>query len=321
MPLIIGRAPLRLPLAGGMTDIPDFLDQDVGRTISIAISLHVYAQVKPNPAGSSSLHLNRTTLRARSLRSIPNDLLMSVLEVLDADLATTDLYLMSDMPGSSGLGGSGAATVALVAALSRALGRDEGPSSILAAAAEAEVRLLKNGGYHDTAISVLGGLQEIIFDARGIVDHNPLSDLSGRTLLRDARMIQLPTSESTAASIRDLRSRLPQVRPILREMASIAAELGEALRSGPPTRKHLDLIRQNQALKARVLGGAYETVSSELSEQHDTGSTVAIIPGGKLGSTMWLISVGGDGGEERPPSSHESPLVQPAGGAGVIQID
>ena len=43
--MIIARAPLRIPLGGGGTDLPSYYSQDEGFILSVAINKYVYIYV------------------------------------------------------------------------------------------------------------------------------------------------------------------------------------------------------------------------------------------------------------------------------------
>lgn len=120
----------------------------------------------------------------------------------------------------------------------------------------------------------------------------------------------------------DLRSRLPEIRPALREMAAVADELATALDANEsPGEEVIHLIRHNQQLKARVLGGEYLDASGAASAALDSATTVAILPGGKLGSTLWLLQA--DSAlidETSQPTGWSDLFFEPSDGFAVIQF-
>ena len=292
MSVSMGRAPLRIPLAGGLTDLPAFLDGGAGATVSIAIDSYVHAVAKPNPNGRSTLHLNHEVLTAPSLGRLGNGLVDSVVTALARDAEGVDLYLFSDLPASSGLGGSGAATVALVAALSDHLGIAMDREAVLRAAARAEVVHARNGGFHDTAISTLGGLRHITYGSDGVIGSEEVGADIGRALCADSWFGWTGWAEATAASIADISVRIDRHRSALVEMAAIASELARDLAATDGvTPRMLELIEENQRLKAQVLGDEYRTLLSRCRAA--TGGwrdgRIVLLPGGKLGSTVWVL--------------------------------
>lgn len=302
MSVSMGRAPLRIPLAGGLTDLPAFLEGDAGATVSIAIDSYVYAVAKPNLNGRSTLHLNHEVLTASSLGRLGNGLVTSVVTALGRDVHGVDLYLFSDIPSSSGLGGSGAATVALVAALGDHLGIGMDQESILHFAAEAEVVNARNGGFHDTAIATLGGLRHIWYGSDGVVGSEEVGADAGRALCADSWFGWTEWVQGTAASIAGITVAIDQHRSVLAEMAGIATELARVLASTDGlTLPMLELMEESQRLKAQILGDEYRAMlhrcRAAVGSWRD--GRIVILPGGKLGSTVWVLGQADAVGEVR----------------------
>jgi len=62
--VIVTKTPLRIPLAGGLTDIRPFAERFGGVTVSAAIDRFVYVVLKPNPGGIFELRYQDTQEKA-----------------------------------------------------------------------------------------------------------------------------------------------------------------------------------------------------------------------------------------------------------------
>ena len=54
--IVRSRAPLRLGLAGGGTDVSPFSDQHGGYVMNVAIDKYAYATIDPSPRGMAEFH-------------------------------------------------------------------------------------------------------------------------------------------------------------------------------------------------------------------------------------------------------------------------
>ena len=54
--MIVAKVPLRIPLAGGLTDLKDYAQEFGGVTVSTTINRHVYVVLKESYYGFTDLH-------------------------------------------------------------------------------------------------------------------------------------------------------------------------------------------------------------------------------------------------------------------------
>ncbi len=136
-------APMRISLAGGGTDVPPLARAIGGRVVCTSIDLHVRATVEPFDRGWVRLEgswgtvdapsddapltsLRAATFTRRSDEAPSSDVAFRLLEAVRAAAGVEDGVLIrvaSDLTPGTGLGGSAAAAVSLLAAFDRALGR------------------------------------------------------------------------------------------------------------------------------------------------------------------------------------------------------
>ncbi|MDF0490969.1 dehydrogenase [Sphingomonas sp. H39-1-10] len=181
------RAPLRLGLGGGGTDLLPYCDDFGGVVLNATIDRYAYAHLASRDDG-------RIVLRADDLGSedeLPATLDFSIREGLVLHRATYKVMMERyndgkampltisttiDVPAGSGLGASSALTVALIEAFALALKLPLGPYEIAEMAYDIErVQLGMLGGKQDQYAAAFGGFNFIEFLKGGVgVIVNPL---------------------------------------------------------------------------------------------------------------------------------------------------
>lgn len=167
------RAPLRIDLAGGWTDVAPYAARVGGAVVNVAISLHAHAQVRPRKGNVELRALDLgAAASARHASELRPDGELALLKAAARRLGPSggfEVLTSSDAPPSSGLGGSGALGVALVAAFAALKGERPMAAEIAQRAHELEAGdagIL--GGRQDQYAASLGGLQFLEFSERGV---------------------------------------------------------------------------------------------------------------------------------------------------------
>jgi D-glycero-alpha-D-manno-heptose-7-phosphate kinase len=180
------RAPLRLGLAGGGTDLSPYCDHFGGAVLNVTIDRFAFAHIKPNPDG-------RVTFRARDLGADEHHDLAEPLALdrglilhkgvydhivstyLDGQAPALTVSTTIDAPAGSGLGSSSALVVALVEAFRVGLDLPLGPGDVARLAFDIERRKLGlAGGRQDQYAAAYGGVNFIEFLADDKVLVSPL---------------------------------------------------------------------------------------------------------------------------------------------------
>ena len=158
------RAPVRIDLAGGWTDVPPFSTEKGGYVVNAAISRYSYATLIPNDTGEFLLESAdyEEYVHAKDIRQLEYN---GTVDLLKAAVVRKDLgfggHLLtrSEAPPGSGTGSSASMGVALIGVLDAIQGGDMTRHDIAAMANELEIEELDiQGGKQDQYIAAYGGL-------------------------------------------------------------------------------------------------------------------------------------------------------------------
>ncbi|HJP32751.1 MAG TPA: galactokinase [Candidatus Latescibacteria bacterium] len=173
--MITTRAPLRIPLGGGGTDLPSYYEKHGGFILSAGIDKYVFIQLNTLQVEDFVRVKYSETELVESVADIAHPLLRESL--LYSEVGTgLEIGAMADVPGRTGMGSSGSFTVALLAALHE-YKRQPLPRQQLAEAANhvEAVRCAQPAGKHDHYLAAFGGLTCLDIDTEGRVSVSPLS--------------------------------------------------------------------------------------------------------------------------------------------------
>jgi D-glycero-alpha-D-manno-heptose-7-phosphate kinase len=172
--VIITRAPLRITLGGGGTDLPSYYEQFGGVVLSAAISKYIFIAV--NRTFTPDYFLKYSALeRVEHPRDIEHPIVREVLEAHDIG-PSVEIVSMADIPAGTGLGSSGAFTVGLLHAV-YAFRRDHvTPGGLADEACAIEIdRLRRPVGKQDQYVAAFGGIKCYDFAPGGQVAVSPLA--------------------------------------------------------------------------------------------------------------------------------------------------
>lgn len=186
--IIRSRAPARISFGGGGTDTSPYCDEHGGCVVSAAITKYAYSTMEsrsdPEIHIESGDFLRKMSFSNSDEMSYNNDLdlFKAVVRKMNTRRMGMNLFMKSDVPPKSGLGGSAAAFVSLVGLFDHLSGKDMTNYEIAEQALKLEREELRiAGGKQDQYASVFGGLNFIEF-RNGEVRVNPIK-MSRDTLL------------------------------------------------------------------------------------------------------------------------------------------
>jgi D-glycero-alpha-D-manno-heptose-7-phosphate kinase len=183
--IIRSKAPLRLGLAGGGTDVSPYSDQFGGAILNATIGMYAYATIKPLDSGKVILRATDRNeyyeLEATETLSIDGNLDLHkgiynrIVKMFTQKPLSFELTTFVDAPPGSGLGSSSTLVVAIIGAFVEWLKLPLGEYDIAQLAYSVEREDLKMaGGKQDQYAATFGGVNFMEFYANDKVIVNPL---------------------------------------------------------------------------------------------------------------------------------------------------
>lgn len=202
-------SPARITFAGGGSDINNFFKRSQGAVINAAISL--YARTTAIKRNDNKVIIESAELGSRieslNLKEFMNisdnfDLIRSVFKVLKPNFGL-EVYLNTDFPIGSGLGGSSAVAISLIACLNKLMNLNLRPYQISEIAYEAErLQLGINGGWQDQYACSFGGFNYIEFNKhKNIVYPLRLSEDLILAIQESLLLFKLPNKRSESGHL------------------------------------------------------------------------------------------------------------------------
>ncbi len=184
--IVRARAPLRLGLAGGGTDVSPYCDRHTGFVMNVTIDKYAHATVDESTAAQAEFHaLDAGSVEALAPADVdlspgPQQLMRGVYlaisgRFLGGERPAIRVRAHSDAPPGSGLGSSSTMVVALVTAFAEYFGLALGEYEIAHLAYDIERKDLQlSGGKQDQYAAAFGGFNFMEFYADDRVVVNPL---------------------------------------------------------------------------------------------------------------------------------------------------
>lgn len=232
--MLISRAPLRISLAGGGTDLPAFAERYGGLVLGTTIDQYVTVVRRNRLAGTGyRLCLDRCEV-VDAIEDAVNPFARAALRRF-WDGRPLEVASFGDVPSGTGLGSSAAFAVALLGALHP----DLGAWRLAELASELEIEdLARPVGRQDQYLSALGGLRVLSIQRGGTVTSEVLA-ASPETIERLERELLLfytgvrrDAAGVLAAQNERLSGAEEDVDALLRKIKSVAADVIDALRRG-----------------------------------------------------------------------------------------
>jgi len=236
--MILARAPLRIPLGGGGTDLPSYYSKYGGFILSAAINKYVYIYVN-RPAADNLLRIKYSKYEeVDKVANILHDLVRPALKSLHLN-SSLEVVSMADLPDGTGMGSSGSYLVALLTAL-YSFKRERVPVQALAEeACHIEIDLAQHPvGKHDHYIAAFGGITCLDINQDGKVRvslldiHTHVAEELRSSILLFYTGIKRPSSIVLSEQKRDTEQGKEEVLESLHKTKEIGLEIKKALEDG-----------------------------------------------------------------------------------------
>ena len=159
--MIIVRAPLRITLGGGGTDVPWYTNQHIGFCITAAINKYIYISVHNTFSQELTLHYSEHE-KCKVLSDITHPIIRAILTDYYQDIAGLEISSMADIPSGTGLGSSSSFTAALLQAVHVKLHEPLSRDNLAATASRIEMGILREPiGPQDHYATAFGGIRSL----------------------------------------------------------------------------------------------------------------------------------------------------------------
>jgi D-glycero-alpha-D-manno-heptose-7-phosphate kinase len=242
--ILMTRAPLRLPLGGGGTDLPWYYQEHGGHLVAAALNLYVYITLNQRWDHRIMVKYGREAEVADSVDEIRHDRFRECMKWAGVT-AGVEMNVISDAPGNSGLGSSGAFTVALLLLL-RTFKHgvpNITPKELAEEAFRIETEVVGDtAGKQDQYMAAFGGVTALNFDRRGGVGVERLAVKPHAVAELEAHLMLFGTNITRRAGdvLKDHATQFKNgngsKHAAMHRIAAIGREIRQALEVGEPRR-------------------------------------------------------------------------------------
>lgn len=227
--MIITRAPLRISLGGGGTDLPSYYREHGGFLIAAAIDKYVYITVHRRFVDGFLLKYSHLE-EVATIEEIKHPIIREALKLTGVQERNLEIASMADIPAGTGLGSSGSFTTALLKALHALRKNLVHPFELAEQACQIELEKLREPvGKQDQYIAAYGGITCFHFLPDDRVQASPLK-ISEETLLElEDNLLLFFTGYSRSASkiLREQDDKSKRSDKAMKENLDFVKELGQ----------------------------------------------------------------------------------------------
>lgn len=232
------RAPARLGLGGGGSDIPDYFNKFGGAVLNATINQYVYCQVQDTPNQTTCVSIDKNLFESSCSTDNKLSLHWATLshfqKFFQDELSGIKIQTYTDIPEGSGLGTSSALVVVMVKALSKHFDLKLSDADIIRISYEIErIDCALAGGFQDYVSAVFGGFNFIDFYETNNYLCSPLS-LSNNIISKfenQSLLIFTGLSRSSSAIIKDQQEAISEASRLqsMHDVKATALLLRDAL--------------------------------------------------------------------------------------------
>ena len=224
--MIISRAPVRISMGGGGTDLPSYYEKHEGFLLAASINKYVHILLNKRFEESMRLSYSKTEI-VDKISEIEHGIFRTTLKYTGIN-KQVEIVSIADVPSNCGLGTSSTFTVALLSALFSYKREYMSLHELAECACNIEINLLKEPiGKQDQYAAVFGGFNGYTFHKDGSVTVEPvkisdgsLMELQNNLFLfylnkkRSAGSILKVQNKKTKQNNKDIVDRLHKIKDI-----------------------------------------------------------------------------------------------------------
>ncbi len=292
--------PLRVPFAGGLTDLKEYAERFGGVTVSSTVDRGVLVSVDESGRGEWRVTWGGREVTAPDLASLGADLVRECAAQVAYDGPPLHVTVEVQAEDHGGLGASGAVCVSLVHAFRAARGENPGVELVASDAANVEVERLEGAsGYHDPHVCARGGLLHLTYEGEKVTARRlELPEGFLDTFQRSLLFFETDRWASTKASLRRLAGGLAGALDVMHDIKALGEATAEAFEAGD-LRAVARCIGEQQRLKQLLPGAFVDDFVVSVGERVGSLGAAVQFPGGKIGAYAMVCCPDGQLGEVR----------------------
>ena len=197
--MILSRAPVRISMGGGGTDLPSYYEKHEGFLLAASINKYVHIMLNKRFEESIRLSYSKTEI-VNNIKEIEHRIFRESLRYTDIK-KQVEIVSIADVPSNCGLGTSSTFTVALLSALFAYKRNHKTLSEIAENACHIEINLLREPiGKQDQYAAAFGGFNAYTFHKDGNVTVEPVVMSEGSMMELQSNMFLFYLNKNRSAS-------------------------------------------------------------------------------------------------------------------------
>ncbi len=256
--MIITKTPLRLPLGGGGTDLPEYYSRFGSHLVTAAIDQHIWVFLQSWFEDGIKVGYTKSEI-VRQVGEIQHPVVREALRLVGIS-SHLEILSMAELPSNTGLGSSAVYTVGLLHALYAYQGRRIEPGELAELGCRLQMEVLgEAGGKQDQYAAAFGGLLRLDIDRDGRVQARRLEvapevvEELENNLLYFNTGLRHDAKQMQSGHARALQERQSQPTEALHRIGEIGWAVEEALLEGELERFGL-LLDEHWRSKRQVSG-------------------------------------------------------------------
>jgi len=235
--MIITRAPLRITFGGGGTDLPSYYRKFGGELVAATIDKYIYIALHKTFFKEFIIKYSQTE-HVQNVEDIQHPIIRHALQTHHVD-PMLEVVSFADVPDGTGLGSSGAFTIALLRAITYYKRQNAHPQTLAEEACQIEIEKMGRAiGKQDQYSAAFGGITSFRFNEDDSVDIQPVSvsDTTLQSLEDDLLLFFTGQSRNASNVLEDQHQRSEKMEGEMLDNLHFTKELGiksrEALEKG-----------------------------------------------------------------------------------------
>lgn len=290
--MIITRAPLRVELLGGSTDIKNFYSKNIGRVLNFTINKYIYVTINKSFDNKYRFINIKGVDETDSIDGIQNIYVRTVLKYFKIKTPLEIISLSDIHLDGTGLGSSSSFVVALISGIKKLMKLNLKKREIAELACKIEIDLMKCPiGKQDQYASVYGGLTYYKFDKNGYVTVKKINNLDYdiKKLRKHIMIFYTGYSRSSSGLLKNQNENIDANRTHLADMSDLVISGMHAIQKNNFI-KLADVLYSEWSIKKNLMGGV---VNKDIDEMYNlavsSGAWGGRVSGAGGGGFMILI--------------------------------